>query len=80
MKDYDCWENDMTPEEWAQKYVGTPPPHGKAPIYSKGEYVWTDIELINYDPKTGKFYVKVLENGLLKFVSRLSLQFRDEDA
>lgn len=49
LKDYDCWDNDLQPEEWAKKYVGTPPPHGKAPIYSKGEYVWTDIELINYD-------------------------------
>ena len=77
LKDYDCWENDLTPEEWATKYIGTPPPHGKAPIYSKGEYIWTDIELINYDPKTGKYYVKVLENGLLKFVNRLSLQFKD---
>lgn len=79
LKDYDCWDNDFTPMEWANKYVGTPPPHGKAPIYSKGEYVWTDIELINYDQKSGKFYIKVLENGLLKFVSRLSIQFKDED-
>jgi hypothetical protein len=79
LKDYDCWENDFTPEEWARKYIGTPPPHGKAPIYSKGEYVWADIELLNYDEKSGKYYVKVLENGLLKFVNRLSLQFRDED-
>lgn len=79
LKDYDCWDNDLTPNEWSSKYVGTPPPHGKAPIYSKGEYVWTDIELINYDHKSGKFYIKVLENGLLKFVSRLSIQFNDED-
>ena len=79
LKDYDCWENDCTPSEWAEKYVGTPPPHGKAPIYQKGEYIWTDVELINYDQKTGKYYIKVLENGLLKFVSRLSLQFKDED-
>lgn len=80
LKDYDCWDNDLPAEEWANRYVGTPPPHGKAPIYSKGEYIWTDIELLNYDEKSGKFYVKVLENGLLKFVSRLSIQFRDEDA
>lgn len=79
LKDYDCWDNDRTPEEWSNLYIGTPPPHGKAPIYSKGEYVWTDIELINYDHKSGKFYVKVLENGLLKFVSRLSIQFKDQD-
>jgi len=79
LKDYDCWENDNSPDEWASKYVGTPPPHGKAPIYHKGEYIWTDVELINYDQKTGKYYIKVLENGLLKFVSRLSLQFKDED-
>lgn len=80
LKDYDCWENDLKPEDWAKKYVGTLPPHGKAPIYSKGEYIWTDIELLNYDPKSGKFYVKVLENGLLKFVNRLSIQFKDEDS
>jgi hypothetical protein len=79
LKDYDCWDSDLTPQEWIKKYINTPPPHGKAPIYSKGEYIWTDIELINYDEKSGKFYVKVLENGLLKFVSRLSIQFKDED-
>ena len=43
LKDYDCWDNDKEPEEWVKMYLGTPPPHGKAPIYSKGEYVWTDI-------------------------------------
>jgi hypothetical protein len=48
-------------------------------VYQGGQYVWVDIELLNYDDKTGKFYVKVLQNGLLKFVSRLSLQFKDED-
>ena len=36
LKDYDCWDTDLTPQEWIKKYVGTPPPHGKAPIYSKG--------------------------------------------
>lgn len=49
LKDYDCWENDLKPELWADKYINTPPPHGKAPIYQGGEYVWADIELIKYD-------------------------------
>lgn len=79
MKDYDCWENDLKPQEWMEKYLNTPGPHAKAPIYQGGEYVWADIELINYDEKSGKFYVRVLSNGLLKFVSRLSIQFKDED-
>lgn len=77
LKDYDCWDEDLEPEEWIERYKGTPPPHGKSPIYSHGEYVWTDIELLNYDPASGKFYVRVLENGLLKFVNRLSLKFKD---
>lgn len=38
------------------------------------------MELINYDEKSGKFYIRILQNGLLKFVNRLSLQFKDEDA
>jgi hypothetical protein len=59
--------------------VNTPPPHGKAPIYQGGQYIWVDIELLNYDEKAGKFYIRVLQNGLLKFVNRLSLQFKDED-
>jgi hypothetical protein len=80
LKDYDCWENDLKPQEWMQKYMNTPgESHGKAPIYQGGEYVWADIELINYDEKSGKFYIRVLSNGLLKFVSRLSIQFKDED-
>ena len=49
LKDYDCWEHDLKPQEWLEKYLNTPGPHGKAPIYQGGEYVWTDIELINYD-------------------------------
>lgn len=36
--------------------------------------------MISYDQKSGKFYVKVLENGLLKFVNRLSIQFKGEDS
>lgn len=38
------------------------------------------MELLNYDANSGKFYVRVMENGLLKFVNRLSLKFKDEDA
>ena len=38
------------------------------------------MELINYDEKSDKFYIRILQNGLLKFVNRLSLQFKDEDA
>jgi hypothetical protein len=79
LKDYDCWENDLKPELWADKYINTPAPHGKAPIYQGGEYVWADIELIKYDEKSGKFYIRVMSNSLLKFVSRLSIQFKDED-
>ena len=36
LKDYDCWENDLKPEEWIKKYDKIPPPHGKAPIYQGG--------------------------------------------
>lgn len=43
LKDYDCWENDLSPEDWVEKYANTPPPHGKAPIYSGGQYIWVDI-------------------------------------
>lgn len=70
----------MEPEEWLKKYLDEKPPHGQSPIYSNGQYIWTDIQLLNYDQASGKFYVKVLENGLLKFVNRLSLKFKDEDA
>lgn len=79
LKDYDCWDNDLAPEQWVAKYANTPPPHGKAPIYQGGEYVWVDVELLSYDEKSGKFYIRVLQNGLLKLVNRLSIQFKDED-
>ena len=36
LKDYDCWEGDLTPEQWVEKYSNLPPPHGKAPIYQGG--------------------------------------------
>ena len=38
-----------------------------------------DVELISFDEKNEKFYIRVLQNGLLKFVNRLSIQFKDED-
>lgn len=38
-----------------------------------------DVELISFDEKSEKFYIRVLQNGLLKFVNRLSIQFKDED-
>lgn len=63
-----------------ERYQGTPPPHGKSPIYHQGEYKWVDVELLDYDKATAKFYVKVLQNGLLKFVNRLAIRFADEDS
>ena len=80
LKDYDCWDQDLKPEEWLEKYQGKPGPHGKSPIYQQGEYKWADVELLDYDKPSGKFYVKVLQNGLLKFVSRLAITFADEDS
>jgi hypothetical protein len=38
-------------------------PHGKSPVYMQKSYVWMDVYLLDYDPASNKFLVKVASTG-----------------
>ena len=42
-------------------------------------YVWRDVRVLDYDPKRKKFLIQLGQNGMMKYVGRLSLLFHDED-
>lgn len=42
-------------------------------------YVWTAVEVLEYDPKTQKFKVRIGESGVEKWIGRLSVMFLWED-
>lgn len=48
LKNYDCWEEDKSPEEWVAECRRREPPHAKCPIYSR-QYVWTHVEVLGWD-------------------------------
>lgn len=41
-------------------------PHGKCPIFIDNKYEWTDVEVVDFDIKSDKFTVNILENGSIK--------------
>jgi hypothetical protein len=44
-----------------------------------GQYLWTEVEVMDYDVKKEKYIVKVISSGVIKEVIRLSLLFREEN-
>ena len=56
-----------------------PPPQAKSPVYMYKSYSWQDVEVKSYDPDNNKFTVKVLSNGQIKTIGKLSLLFNFED-
>eukprot|EP00825_Cyclidium_porcatum_P047874 TRINITY_DN786_c0_g1_i4.p1 TRINITY_DN786_c0_g1~~TRINITY_DN786_c0_g1_i4.p1 ORF type:complete len:916 (+),score=181.33 TRINITY_DN786_c0_g1_i4:48-2795(+) len=76
---FDCYEEEITPQQWVLKYKNTPPPHGQCPIYINKQYDFTQIEVKGYNEEKKKFIVKMLTNGQVKLVTRLSLIFKDEN-
>jgi dynein heavy chain len=78
LKDYDCWDEDRSPELWIELCSKTNPPHAKCPMFdASGKYIWTDVEVVSF--KDGKFEVRVLRNSKSKWVGRLSVLFFAED-
>jgi hypothetical protein len=78
---YDCWEVDRTVEEWLEHCREHPDVfHGVSPIFEKGEYLWRPVKVIDYDYKEKKYKVQVSgDSKQIKFITRLSLLFYDED-
>ena len=69
----------MSNQELLAKALGLPSPQAKSPVYCDHEYVWSEVQVLAYDPQTDKFTVRVLRSGQLKTISKLSLQFSFEN-
>jgi len=77
---YDCWDDDLTPEQWVEACQQNPEnTHAKAPFYENEKYIWLPVKVLEYDANKKKFLVKVVERGIQKHVDRLSLLFDKED-
>jgi hypothetical protein len=48
-------------------------------LFVNGQYLWTEVEVMDYDVKKEKYIVKVISSGVIKEVIRLSLLFREEN-
>ena len=53
-------------------------PHAKSPLYLNKKYHWVPVVVLDYDSRKKKFFVR-LDNGIEKWVGRLSLLFFFED-
>ena len=81
LRRYDTTEEDVPIEERLQYCQARPgQAHGLSPVFQANEYVWTPVEVLNYDSNYDKFIVKVVTTGQEKFVARLSLLFFNEDS
>lgn len=78
---YDCWEHDLSPEEWLRNCRETPDEfHAKVPVFRDGKYVWIEAKVMDFEPSSGRFLVDLGENHKppSKWVDRLSLYFLKE--
>lgn len=55
------------------------PPHAKAPTYVDHSYIWTDVEVLDFNPSNNKFKVRVIGTNQIKEVYKLSLIFKFEN-
>ena len=56
------------------------PPHAKCPVYDRSkQYSWSNVEVLEYDPATMRFKVRMMSSLVEKWVGRLSLMFLSED-
>lgn len=77
---YDCWDQDLSPEEWIEKCNIYPErTHARCPFYREGRYVWLPVKVISYDYSLKRYLVKHVDTGVQKKVERLSLLFDEED-
>lgn len=43
---YDCWDDDLTPEEWVNKCNENPEvTHARCPFYENEKYVWLSVKV-----------------------------------
>jgi dynein heavy chain len=67
LKNYDCWEENETPQELVEKFTCDAGYHGKCPIYTnKKVYEWTPVQILAYDGENNKYTVRILANNMIK--------------
>ena len=52
---------------------------GLSPVFQNNEYIWRKVKVLDFDEVNLKFKIIFLHSDQIKFVSRLSLLFFDED-
>lgn len=79
---YDCWEEDLKPQDWEAICKETSElTHAKCPMFKNGKYIWVDVQVLSFDCEKNRFTVRVTNSDkeLVKSVSRLSIYFKKEN-
>jgi len=76
---YDCWE-DKDWKEWLQLCrENTKDYDGISPMFENNDYVLRQVKVLDYDEEKMKYKVIFLHSDQIKYVSRLSLLFFNEN-
>ncbi|CAD8161959.1 unnamed protein product [Paramecium pentaurelia] len=79
LKNYLTWDDPQTPTDIIQQFKNDKSYHAKCPFYEGNGYVWTEVQILDYDQNQQKFIVKIMKNDQIKYVSRLSLMLKTEN-
>jgi len=80
LSEFDLYEDTKTPQEWLDECKKSDSEiHGYTIIYINNKYEWNPCSIITYIEETKRYRVKVLSNGFIKDVTRLSLRFASEN-
>jgi hypothetical protein len=76
---YDCWEDKTYTELLDICKDNTKDFDGVSPVFEGNDYVWRQVKVLGYDEEKEKYKVIFLHSDQVKFVSRLSLLFFNEN-
>ena len=63
LKNFDCFEDSKSPEEWLQICKNSSVPNGFCPFYIENKYIWQEVEVLDYDVESKKFKIKSYSSG-----------------
>lgn len=76
---YDCWEDKTYQELLDICKDNTKDYDGVSPVFENNDYVWRQVKVLSYDEEKEKYKVIFLHSDQIKYVSRLSLLFFNEN-
>ncbi|CAD8087288.1 unnamed protein product [Paramecium sonneborni] len=79
LKNYLTWDDPQTPEEIIQQFKNDKSYHAKCPFYEGNGYLWTEVQILDFDQIQQKYIVKIMKNDQVKTISRLSLMLKTEN-